>query len=403
MHTLARRTPDGSDTAGTQEHPPQDPVLFLQSLIQCNTVNRQGDERALAAILSEALRAAGNVEISEYPIEQGRCNLIARLRSDRPGPRVVLSGHLDTVPVGNVPWRHDPFSADIVDGKLYGRGAVDMKSGLAALLYAFLRIARQESGTWGGELIFAATSAEETGAEGAKLMVESGQLPVFDTMIIAEPTNNQLVVTHKGVLWIRVISHGKAAHGSMPTAGVNAISRMLPLYTRLSERLRWELTHPLLGSASAAATMLRAGVQPNVIPDRCELTFDIRSLPGQDHESIMKVFRAEIQALTDADPDCRFELEVLLDLPALATAPGSPAVEAALDILQQNLGRPAHVQGAQYFTDGSVFQRIGGDVLIMGPGSPSLAHQVDEYVHVDDYLAAIDVYHKILLKLLSGK
>lgn len=401
MQTFAQHATDsGQETRN--EADAHDPILFLQSLIRCNTVTRQGDEQALAEILASALRAAGNVEVSIHPIESGRCNLIARVKSERPGPRIVLSGHLDTVPIGSVPWTHDPFAADIVEGKLYGRGAVDMKSGLAALLHAFLRVARMHPSEWEGELIFAATSAEETGAEGAALMVESGQLPAFDLMIIAEPTNNELVVTHKGVLWLKLISHGKAAHGSMPSAGINAIEKMIPLHARLNERLRWELTHPMLGSATATVTMFQAGVQANVIPDRCEMTIDIRSLPGHDHESILQAVHSEINAAIEADPQSRFDVEVLLNLPALASSPGSPSVHTALDVLSMHLGRTIHARGAQYFTDASVFQRIGGDILIMGPGSPSLAHQVDEFVHVDDYLAAIDIYHKILLKLLSS-
>ncbi|HIX62568.1 MAG TPA: M20 family metallopeptidase [Candidatus Halomonas stercoripullorum] len=408
MHILDQpRTPDEKGTDGTQEQLALDPVAFLQALIRCNTVNREGNEQALADILSGALLTCSNIELHEYPIEEGRCNLIARVRSERPGPRIVLSGHLDTVPIGNVPWSHDPFAAHIIDGQLYGRGAVDMKSGLAALLCAYLRIAEREPDSWCGELILAATSSEETGAEGAKVMVESGQLPAFDTMIIAEPTDNQLVISHKGVMWIKIISHGKASHGSMPAAGINAIDRMQLLHARLSKRLRWDLTHPLLGSASAEVTMMRAGVQPNMIPDKCEMTFDIRSLPGQEHASILEIVREEIQALGDSDSSCRFDLQVLLDLPALSPAfgspPASPAVEVALNVLEKTYGHPMHAQGAQYFTDGSIFQRIGGDILVLGPGSPSLAHQVDEHVHVDDYLKAIEIYHQILLALMASK
>ena len=403
MHTLAQVSLDDQATPSDEKQGWADPVTFLQALIRCNSVNRQGDEVAVARLLADALQGHDGIELRQYPIEEGRCNFIARLRSERPGPRIVLSGHLDTVPVGNVPWTHEPFSGKLVDGRLYGRGAVDMKGGLAALLFAFRRMASEAPDSWGGELILAATSAEETGAEGATVMVDSGQLPVFDAMIIAEPTDNQLVITHKGVLWIRIVSHGKAAHGSMPSAGINAIDRILPLHARLRERLQWELTQPLLGAPTAATTMMRAGVQPNVIPDRCELTIDIRSLPGQDHESILQIIREEIQALHDADPENHFELQVLLDLPGLSTSPNSPTVNAALEVITEAQERPAHVRGAQYFTDACAFQRIGGDILIMGPGAPTLAHQVDEHIHIDDYLAAIEMYHKLLLALLAGK
>lgn len=194
---------------------------FLQQAVRCNTISSTGNEIVLARMIKARLDDLG-IDCEIFRENEHQANLVATLRGQgpakKPGPRLVLSGHLDTVPIGDATWTHDPFSAAIDDGRIYGRGTADMKGGLFALLFAFMKHKDLAPDLWNGELIFAATFGEEVGALGASAMVNKTQIPRFDAMIVAEPTDNRLVIAHKGVTWLRVTSFGKTAHGSMPGA-----------------------------------------------------------------------------------------------------------------------------------------------------------------------------------------
>lgn len=377
-------------------------VQFLQEAIRLNTVSKVGDEHVLARLLAARLEQEG-ISCTIHTLDEKRANLIARIRSNRPGPCVVLSGHMDTVPVGSIAWQHGPFSGVIEDGKMYGRGTVDMKSGLLALMYALIRFAHRSKDTWCGELILAATSTEETGAEGAKALVANRQLPEFDALIIAEPTDCRLVIAHKGALWTRVCSCGKASHSSMPEMGVNAIGKLFPFYSRLSDVDISSDQHELLSPPTLAVTLINGGKQPNVIPDRCEMTLDMRTLPYQSHEALAGQLKELAKELMEADEHTSLEFETLLDVPAVSTDPGSDLVSLAERALIDAgmSAEDARPRGAQYFTDASVLQVLGKNIIVLGPGNPKLAHQVNEHVVVDDYIAAINIYDEILRKYMA--
>ena len=381
----------------------QDAIQLLQRAIQIDTVSASGDEYALAGLLAGKLQEAG-IASEIYDLGGRRANLVARIDSGRPGPRVVLSGHLDTVPAGSVPWRHGPFEAVLEDGRMYGRGTVDMKSGLLALMLAFMRFARRDPSSWRGELVFAATSNEETGAQGARELVRQGLLPAFDGLIVGEPTDLRLVIAHKGALWTRVCSCGRASHSSMPDAGTNAIDKLFPFYARLPELDLAAADHELLSPPTLAVTQINGGKQPNVIPDRCDMTLDIRTLPGQSHEALAGRLRQLADEVMAADQAGDLRLETLLDVPAVATDPAADLVRAARDVLAQAgvEGAEAGPRGAHYFTDASVLQALGRNIIVLGPGEPRLAHQVDEHVLVDDYIRCIEIYDGILKKFLGG-
>ncbi|MCC2596752.1 M20 family metallopeptidase [Pusillimonas sp. MFBS29] len=375
----------------------EEAVRLLQEAVRINTVSKVGDEHSLARLLAARLEQDG-ISYEIHALDDQRANLIARLRSGRPGPCVVLSGHMDTVPVGSVPWRLGALDAVIEDGNMYGRGTVDMKSGLLALTYAFLRFARRPADSWSGELILAATSTEETGSEGAKAMVEQQLLPAFDAMIIGEPTDCRLVVAHKGALWTRVCSCGKASHSSMPDRGINAIDKLFPFYQRLSEVDMESRPHELLSPSTLSVTLINGGKQANVIPDRCELTIDMRTLPDQSHAGLTGQMKALGERIMAEDDTTALEFETLLDVPAVSTDPQASIVSIANKVLiEQGLDQTeAKPRGAQYFTDASVLQALGKNIIVLGPGKPGLAHQVNEHVSIADYIASIDIYEKIL-------
>jgi len=377
----------------------RDEVLFLQQAIRINTVSHRGDEQALAQLMAQRLQAAG-IDCQIFGLDNRRSNLIATLSSTRPGPRLVFTGHLDTVPEGKTPWVHDPFAATIDNGALYGRGSVDMKSGLSACLFAMLRFAQRPRDSWSGEIVLAATSCEETGAEGAQTMVDEGQLGAFDGLIVAEPTDNELVIAHKGALWTAIESQGKSSHSSMPAHGINAIDNLLRIYQRLDQIDLDTAPHPPLDDSTLAVTMLQGGTQNNVVPDYARMVFDIRSLPSHSHDALIDQIEQLCAQVTQESPQAKFSISTLLNIPAIDTAADAPLVQIAQQVLAAQNGQAVAPKGARYFTDASVLQQLGEEIIVLGPGDPTQAHQTNEHVLLKDYLQAIDIYEQILQQRL---
>lgn len=375
----------------------EDVVAFLKESIQCNTVNPPGNEVQLANRIRDVLQTYG-IDSEIFVHEKDRVNLVARLTGENPGKRLVFSGHLDTVPIGDMAWDIPPFSGEVKNGRLYGRGSTDMKSGLLALMYAFIYVKVAQL-PFEGELVFAATFGEETGSEGAKVMVEEKQIPPFDAMVIGEPSDNRIFVAHKGVLWVEVSSMGKTAHGSMPDQGINAI---LPLNRFINglEDIRFEYKkHSLLTDPTMSVTTIKGGMKTNVIPDQCTLTLDIRTLPDQKHDQILQQLKDVAKKVMDQNPVASIKIKPNLDLSGIATDPAAEIVEAACSVMQQTTD---DVRGVNYFTDGSVFSGYGeGDIVVLGPGIPELAHQPDEYVEIDKYKQAISIYYGIVGEYLG--
>lgn len=374
-----------------------DCVALLQWMLRHETTAQQGREQGFANELAAYLAERG-IGSRIVQGDAGRANLIAVVESGRPGPHLVFCGHSDTVPLGDRTWSKPPFGGEIEDGRIHGRGSSDMKGGLAALVASFLDLAAADD--WSGRLTLAVAYGEETGSEGAKLMAGDGSLDPFDAMIIAEPTSNRVVRAHKGALWLSVTAIGRTGHGSMPRMGVNALEMVI----RLGERLRglgaFGQTDPLLGEPTICLTRLQGGTQVNVIPDRAVAEFDLRTLPGQDHGAIL----AEIGTLareTEAEyAGGRIIVEVLNSLPALDTGGQSPVILAARES-RIELGMPDDdAGGASYFTDGSVLQTLGQDILVLGPGDAAQAHQTDESLDIADFLASRRIYTRIARRLL---
>ena len=380
---------DASEIAAREE------IALLQQAIRVNTVNPPGAELALARLIEERLKQAGIA--SDVRLHGAdRANLVACLDSGSPGPDIMLSGHLDTVPLGESPWTFEPFSATLQDGRIYGRGSADMKGGLMALLCAFLRHGERPRDAWCGRVWFVATLAEETGSEGARLLVEEGLLPRFDAILVAEPTDNRVVVAHKGVLWVRVNSYGRTGHASMPASGINAIDHMQRFCSHLKHFELPSRPNRFLREPTLSVTTIQGGRQTNVIPDHCAITIDIRTRPDQDHGEIVERLREIAARVVAEEPSASFTVEAMLDLGAIQTDPEAPFVAMA----QAAAGRFAEdggtLRGAEYFTDASAFVQLGDNIVILGPGSPMQAHQTDEYLEVEAYFNAIEIYSNIL-------
>lgn len=362
-----------------------DPVRLALDLVRFDTISPPGSEEDCAAYLADLLERAG-LEVARHAFAPGRTSLVARLGgSDASQAPLVFTGHLDTVPLGRRSWSFDP-RGEIRKGRLYGRGASDMKAGVAAFVAAVVEAAESGRSLARG-LTLVITAGEETGCLGAADLAERGLIGTASGLVVAEPTANVLATAHKGALHLRAHTGGATAHGSMPDLGDNAVTKA----TRAIEALRsfdfGVPAHPLLGPPTLAVTSLHGGEAVNVIPDRCALTLDVRTLPGQSHAAIL----ADVSERMG--PDVVFDLP-LVDLPGVGTEPSDPFVRTATQARFAVVPTQSAAIGLPYFTDGSVLQRAFGGcpTVILGPGEPGQAHQTDEFCSTDAIVTAKAIY-----------
>ncbi|RYM02739.1 M20 family peptidase [Sporolactobacillus sp. THM7-7] len=369
----------------------QDSVAFLQDLLRIDSTNPPGDE----SILRDKIRQRAlllNLETEVQSVNKDRANLIVKLKGNGNKPSLIFCGHMDTVGVGRSRWTFDPFSGEISEGKMYGRGASDMKSGLAAMLEAMGRIRKNSRGHEFGDLILVATVGEEVDCLGAKHAVKTDVFDRAGAMVIAEPSNREVVITHKGALWLKITTYGKTSHASMPEYGINAVDGMSKIMALLNENFfSLDKKNKLLGRPTINIGTIRGGIQTNVVPDQCEMTVDIRTLPEMDHQQILSHLERKIDEL-----GIRYKIDVLHDLAPLDTKPNNDFVKKAVSVNEQITGRKSSPQGINFYTDGSIIcQHKAFPIVIYGPGERELAHQPNEFVEVDKYLQSIDFYVRL--------
>ncbi len=371
-----------------------DAERLLRSLVQIPSRNPPGEERELAAYVATWLQEQG-VDATLVPEPYAhRPQVVARLRGDDGAPTLVLNGHLDTVPLGEeARWSVDPFGGEARAGRLYGRGACDMKGGLAAMMLAAKTIA-EGGGRRRGNLLLHFAVGEETSDPGTKtLLLEKGY--TGDWGIVLEPTNLAVVTAEKGLLWIDVELQGKPAHASTPELGINPIEKAADFITRLREyraTLRMK-HHPLLGSAVSSVTMITGGIKENVVPGSCRVTLDRRLLPGEGLDAV----EAEIQAILDqmTAQDAAFTATTRRRGDGFAAAEIPVDAEIAQVVrrmVQQVTGVPQLPRGAAYGTDARNFINDAGiPAIVFGPGDPAAAHTYDEAIEVRQVVACAQI------------
>ncbi|MGO8971830.1 MAG: M20 family metallopeptidase [Myxococcaceae bacterium] len=364
-----------------------DPVSLTQKLVRFDTINPTSTERSCAEALAQLLEGGG-FAVCLHEFAPGRTSLVARAAGGS-GPPLCFAGHLDTVPLGLAPWRHNPFAGETGAGRLYGRGTSDMKSGIAALACAALEVVRAGPLRKAG-LLLVFVAAEETGCEGAAHLARTaGALGPAGAMVVGEPTDGLPLVGHKGALWLEARTRGVTAHGSMPERGVNAIYRAARAVAAL-ENFRFDVVPDvLLGRPTLNVGTIRGGLNVNSVPDEVVLGIDIRTIPSQSHEQVR---RELAQAL---GPEV--ELTVRVDVQGLRTEVSHPFVRQVFDLVEPRLGRRPEAASAPYFTDASILTPAFGGIptVILGPGAMVQAHQTDEYVELRCIEETTEVYREL--------
>jgi succinyl-diaminopimelate desuccinylase len=357
-------------------------VALCSRLVQIRSVNPPGDELAIADFVAGVL-AAGGIPAELISHGPDRASVLARIKGRGKAPNLLYSAHLDTVPVGEQAWLHDPFGGEVADGKVWGRGAADMKGGLAAMIVAALALA--EAGTsLAGDLILAFTAGEESDSMGAYAVARRTDLGPVGAIVVSEPSSNELFVAEKGALWVELTTFGQTAHGSMPELGHNAVMMMVVLLGELDRLPVPYAEHPLLGGFTRSINTIAGGVKTNVVPDRCTATMDMRTVPGQDHAALLRQIEELIAGLSLRQPGFRASMKVLNDNLPLTTPTDHPTVARMAGTIEAVTGRRPMPQGVRYYSDAVAYvPAFAAPMLICGPGQAGLAHQPNEYVEID--------------------
>lgn len=367
---------------------------ILKDLIQINSVN--GNEIDVAVYLAKLFEQYGfKTEIDAFG--DRRANLIVEFGSDSSKRVLGVTGHMDTVAIGNRNnWHHDPFGAETQGDRLYGRGAADMKSGLAAQVIALIEL--KESG-WqpDGKIRFIATAGEEYGTPGANRLEERGIAKDLDALIVGEPTGGNIVYATSGSYNYQVICKGRSAHSSMPERGVNAVSglaRFIELEDRLFDNVPLD---QYLGSVKHSITILKAGDQVNTIPDHAELRGNIRPTRAFDNQKVTQRLNQAIDYLNQTT-DYQLSLNILNDWWPIATDPQNELVKLALTASKNSYQKDPELTIINGATDASVFVKHRPElpVIVLGADEWSRAHQVDEYTTWSSYFATISAYQTIM-------
>ncbi|HVO90391.1 MAG TPA: M20 family metallopeptidase [Casimicrobiaceae bacterium] len=367
-------------------NPATDAVALTRELIRFDTVNPPGQERRCAEYLAELLHGAG-FEISLRELSPDRCNLIATPPRAPAGAPIVFTGHIDVVPLGTRAWKYEPFAAELIDGRVHGRGSSDMKSGVAAFVCAALQTARDATPP---NVKLVITAGEETGCSGAAALVAEGGVGPAAAMVVGEPTANAVCAGHKGALWLTAVTTGVTAHGSMPERGVNAIYKAARVVGRLESYAFDAAPHAALGRATLSVNTIHGGININSVPDRTEIGIDIRTVPSVDHAALRQALQERV------GDDAR--IEAFLDLPGIWTSPELDWVKRVTGIASEVTGAALTPGAATYFTDASVLAPAMGQpsTVILGPGEPGQAHQTDEWCSAARIGEAVDIYARIM-------
>ena len=372
-----------------------DPVIILlRDLVAIDSVNPSlvsggAGEAAVAERIAAALRAAG-IDVALTEVAPGRPNVVGVVEGRAPGRTLMLCGHTDTVGVAGMT---APFDPVVRDGRLYGRGSQDMKSGVAAMVDAAVQVA-QDGGLPRGKLVVAAVADEEHASAGAE---ELAKAYTADGAVVTEPTDLRLATVHKGFEWVEVETRGRAAHGSRPEDGCDAIlhmGRVLAKLEAVEARLEAGPTHPRLGRASLHASTIHGGQALSVYPDRCVLGVERRTVTGEAPDAGLTEVQGILSALAREDGGFDAAARQLLTRPPHEIEDDHPVCRALRRSLRRR-GLDAAPTGMSFWTDAAILGRTGTPAVLFGPAGAGL-HGPDEHVEIDSVRVCRDTLVELL-------
>lgn len=374
-------------------------VALLSDLVKIDS--RNGYEEHVADRIIEELSAHG-ITAKKIPYEDGRTNLFCELDSGKPGKTLMLTGHLDTVAASETDdWQFPPLAAHVEGGKMVGRGTADMKSGLSAMVCTLIDMKAAGLPT-AGTLQFLATVGEEYGAPGSRQLTQAGYVDHVDAMIVGEPTSDQIIFAHNGSIDYSVESVGKSVHSSMPEQGVNAITNLVKFINAEAHAFDDAPVSDVLGPVVHSVTVVKGGDQVNSIPGFARLEGNIRPIPEFDNDQII----ARLQQIIDhLNEETGVQLKLIVDFsffPVISDQ-HSQLVSLAVEAVTKATGTQASLNVIHGATDASEYTKSANSfpIIVLGPGRWDVAHRVNEYVEISDYLHLIDVYKQVATGFLK--
>ncbi|MDT2571968.1 ArgE/DapE family deacylase [Enterococcus raffinosus] len=368
-------------------------IAILQDVIKIRSVNN--NEAEVADYYAKLLQTHG-IDSTKINYQEGRDNLVATIKKGNSKKVLGLSGHMDVVDAGDESqWKFPPYEAVIDDNKLYGRGSTDMKSGLTAMVIAMIELGEEEV-SFDGTVKLLATVGEEIGELGAQQLTEAGYADDLTGLLIGEPTKYNLMYAHMGSINYSVISRGKEAHSSMPEQGFNAINHLNEFITRVNKEMATVAENYVnedLGRTIHNVTVIKGGNQVNSIPSYAELQGNIRSIPNFSNDEVKSLLTTIINELNEGS-DYKLELSIDFNKIPVKADKNSALIQA----VQDQFEKPLPLVTAAGTTDAAEFTKSENtfDFVVFGPGEPTLPHQINEYVEIDNYLDMIDKYKSII-------
>ncbi|MBC6137213.1 ArgE/DapE family deacylase [Listeria innocua] len=372
-------------------------IQILKDIVNIDSTN--GHEEQVANYLQKLFAEYG-IESEKVQYDVDRASLVSEIGSND-GKVLAFSGHMDVVDAGDVSkWKFPPFEATEHEGKIYGRGATDMKSGLAAMVIAMIEL-HEEKQKLNGKIKLLATVGEEVGELGAEQLTQKGYADDLDGLIIGEPSGHRIVYAHKGSINYTVKSTGKNAHSSMPEFGVNAIDNLLLFYNEVEKFVKSiDATNEILGDFIHNVTVIDGGNQVNSIPEKAQLQGNIRSIPEMDNETVKQVLVKIINKLNKQE-NVNLELIFDYDKQPVFSDKNSDLVNVAKRVASDIVKEEIPLLGISGTTDAAEFTKAkkAFPVIIFGPGNET-PHQVNENVPIENYLEMVDVYKQIAIEFL---
>jgi acetylornithine deacetylase len=364
-----------------------DTINFLRELIAIDSVNPSlvagaaGEENVALAVAAH-LRESG-MDVVVEDVAPGRQNVVGVLEGRSAGRSLMLCGHSDTVGVEGMDSPFDPIERD---GRMFGRGSGDMKGGVAAMLAAARTLASE--GWDKGRLLVAAVVDEEYMSIGAEALVKSWSA---DAAVITEPTGLKVAIGHKGFSWIEIVTEGRAAHGSRPAEGRDAIMRMGRVLQRLedlTQQLKARVPHPVLGQASLHASIINGGRELSTYPERCVLQLERRNVSGEAPDIAMREVEEILDSLRHEDREFVASARLMFDRAPYET-PAEHDLPRRLETAVKHIGHDTCREGMTYWTDAAILGQAGIPTVVFGPGGEGF-HAREEFVFVDHVEACRD-------------
>ncbi len=381
---------------------PASVVELLQMMVRVNTINAalpgSVDAEAVLVVQLESLAKAWGLATQRLPVAGQADQLLVTLAVNASLPWMLFDSHLDTVAVEGM--TIDPFGGELRDGKVSGRGACDTKGTGAAMLWAMKRCAEGERGMLPNNLALLFGVDEEVSMRGVASFVER-DLPGLgwspSAVVVGEPTELRPVIAHHGCLRWSLTTHGQACHSSTPHDGVSAISAMVRVIDLIERAYLPSLAaeHPLTGPAVGSINLIRGGSAPNIIPESCVIEIDRRVVPGEDSAEPLRAVAELLEPLTQHDPPLRFTQRVAVDHPPLTTRHNGSWVAHIQRVLAR-LNLPTLTLGAPFATHASYYDAANLPAVVLGPGSPDMAHTQYEWVAVDQIQRGVELYRHLM-------